>query len=152
MTLEQEISRGLLETKQTGLIQHVIEAVGLGDGMVKGNFTPSKQRPLVKDADGKPPSGMFRYSSVVGMIIYLSGHTITDIAFDFNLFAQYMFSPNIYHELALKRLSGYLKNTQDRGLVLDQNYDIFKVDAYPDSEFAGMYGHKNHDDMACAKS
>ena len=49
-----------------------------------------------------------------------------------------MFSPNLYHELALKRLAQYLKNTQDRGLVLDKNSDIFKVDIYPDSEFLGL--------------
>ena len=45
-----------------------------------------------------------------------------------------------------------MKNTQDRGLVLDPNSDIFKVDAYPDAEFSGMHGHKKHDDPACEKS
>ena len=44
-----------------------------------------------------------------------------------------MFIPNIPHELALKRLEQYLKNTQDRGLVLDPNSDIFKANAYPDA-------------------
>ena len=45
-----------------------------------------------------------------------------------------------------------MKHTQYRGLVLDTNSDIFKFDAYPDSEFAGMYGHKNPNDLACSKS
>ncbi len=27
-----------------------------------------------------------------------------------------------------------------------------KIDAYPDADFAGMYGHKDHTDPACAKS
>ena len=63
-----------------------------------------------------------------------------------------MFSPKIYHELALKRLTRYLKNTQYHGLVLDTNYDIFKVDAYPDVNFSGMCGHERHDDPGCAKS
>ena len=49
-------------------------------------------------------------------------------------------------------LAQYLKHTQDRGLVLVTNSDIFKVDAYPDSDFAGMYGHKNTDDLVCTKS
>ena len=57
--MELEINTGLLEMKQTGLIHRVIEAVGLDDGMMKGDFTPSEQRPLVKDADGKPPIGVF---------------------------------------------------------------------------------------------
>ena len=70
--------------KKTGLIQSVIEAVGLDDGMVKGKFTTSEQRILFMDADGEPSSGMFNYSSVVGMILYLSGHTRTNIAFAVN--------------------------------------------------------------------
>ena len=64
------------------MIQRVIETVGLDDGMEKGTFKPSEQRSLVKDADGKPPSGVFRYSSVVGMILHLSGHTHPYMAFD----------------------------------------------------------------------
>ena len=64
MTLGKERKTGLIDIKQTGLVQRVIEAVGLDDGMVKGKFTPSNQRPLVKDSDGKPPSGMFTHISV----------------------------------------------------------------------------------------
>ena len=63
-----------------------------------------------------------------------------------------MFSPNISHRFALKRLAQYFKNTQDLGLLLDPNSDIFKVDAYPDDDFSEMYGHKKHDDTACAQS
>ena len=42
MTLEQERKTELIDMKQTGLIQRVLEAVGLDDGMVKGKFTPSE--------------------------------------------------------------------------------------------------------------
>ena len=62
-----------------------------------------------------------------------------------------MFNPNRYHKLELKRLAKYLKNTQDRGIVLDTNSDIFKVDAYPDSDFTGMHRHKNHNAVVFAK-
>ena len=71
MTLEQERKIGLIEMKQTLLIQLVVEAIGLDNGMVKGEFTPSDQRPLVKDTNGEPPSELFSYISVVVMIIYL---------------------------------------------------------------------------------
>ena len=57
--------------KRTGLIQRVIEAVGLEDGMAKGKFTSSQHMPLVKDAYGEPPSGIFIYIRVVGMLLYL---------------------------------------------------------------------------------
>ena len=62
-----------------------------------------------------------------------------------------MFIPKISHALEFNRLARYLKNNQDFGLVLDPNYDTFKVDAYPDPDFAGMYGHKKHYYPACAK-
>jgi hypothetical protein len=35
--------------------------------------------------------------------------------------------------------------------VMNVSKDVYKVDAYPDADFAGMYGHKNHTDPACAK-
>ena len=84
VTLEQEINTGLLDMKQTGLIPRVIEAIGLEDGMGKGKFTPSEQRPLVKDAYGKPPSRMFRYIIIVGMLLYLSGNTCPYMDFTVN--------------------------------------------------------------------
>ena len=74
------------------------------------------------------------------------------IAFSVNCFARYMFIPRISHALAFKMLEQYLKNTQDLGLVLDPNYDIFKVDSYLDAYFARMYKHEIHDDPACSKS
>ncbi len=63
-----------------------------------------------------------------------------------------MFSPRHLHELALKRLGRYLKQTSDRGMAMNVFKDIYKVDVYPDANFAGMYGHKNHTDPAFAKS
>ena len=49
-----------------------------------------------------------------------------------------MFHPKRFHDLELKELTRYLKHNQDRGLVLNPNYDIFKVYAYPDVKFEGM--------------
>ena len=84
VTLERDPETNLLEMKQIGLIKRVIEALGLDDGLVKGKHTPSESRPLIKDLDGEPASGAFSYSSIVGMLLYLSGHTRPDIAFSVN--------------------------------------------------------------------
>ncbi len=113
VTSEQDPETGLLEMKQTGLIKQVIEALGLDDGCAKGKYTPSESKPFVKDINGNSASGAFSYSSIVGMLLYLSGHTHPDITFTVNCCAQYMFCPIHSHELALKRIGRYLKLTSD---------------------------------------
>jgi hypothetical protein len=107
---------------------------------------------LVKDINGDLASGAFSYSSVVGMLLYLSGHTRPDITFAVNCCARYMFCPKHLHELALKRIGRYWEQTPDRGMVMNPSSDVCKIDAYPDADFAGMYGHEEHTDHACAKS
>ncbi len=62
-----------------------------------------------------------------------------------------MFCPKHSHELALKRIGRYLKNTSSRGMVINPTREL-TIDAYPDAVFAGMYGHEKPTDPACAKS
>jgi hypothetical protein len=62
--------------KQTGLIKRVIEALGLDDGYSKGKHIPSEAKPMFKNQQGgEEAHGGFSYSSIVGMLLYLSGHT-----------------------------------------------------------------------------
>jgi hypothetical protein len=63
-----------------------------------------------------------------------------------------MFCPKHLHELALKHIGCYLKQTSDHGMVMNPSSDVCKIDAYPDADFAGMYGHEDHTDSICAKS
>jgi hypothetical protein len=149
--LERDSETGLLEMKQTGLIKRIIKALGLDNG-AKGKFTLSESKPLVKDVNGDLASGAFSYSSVVGMLLYLSGHTRPDITFAVNCCACHMFFPKHSHELALKRIGCYLKQTPNQGMFMNPSSDVCKIDAYPDANFAGMYGHEEHTDPACAKS
>jgi hypothetical protein len=37
-------------------------------------------------------------------------------------------------------------------MVMNPSNDVCKIDAYPDADFAGMYGHEEHTDPACAQS
>jgi len=106
---------------------------------------------LVKDINGDLASGAFSYSSVMGMLLYLSRHTCPDITFAVNCCARYMFCPKHSHELAPKQIGRYLKQTPYRGMVMNPSSDVCKIDAYPDADFAGMYGHEEHTDPACAK-
>jgi hypothetical protein len=111
----------------------------------------AETKPLVKDEDGVAAVEGFSYSSVVGMLLYLSGHTRPDITYVINCCARYMFCPKHSHELALKRIGRYLKNTSSRGMVINPTREL-SIDAYPDADFAGMYGYEKPTDPACAKS
>ena len=125
---------------------------GFDDGMAKCKWTPSKGTPLVKDEDGEPATGQFSYSSVIGMLLYLSGHSRPDITYTMNCCARYMFNPRHSHEMALKWIGRYLKATRKRGLILNPSKDLYKVDDYPDADFADMYGYENPTDPSCVKN
>ena len=84
---------GLIEMKQTGLIDRVLEALGLGTKYATNKWTPAEGKTLTRDENGEPPQGLFSYSSVVGMLLYLAGHTRLDIAYAVNCCARYMFNP-----------------------------------------------------------
>ena len=97
-----------------------VEALCLDeDGYARVKHTPAETKPLVKDEDGVAAVEGFSYSSVVGMLLYLSGHTQPDNAYAVNCCARYMFCPKHSHELALKRIGRYLKNTSSRGMVIN---------------------------------
>ena len=120
--------------------------------MPKVKYTPARYVPLVNNEDGVPVSVSFNYSSVIGMLIFLSRHTCPYIAFAVNFCARYMFCPKHSHEEALKQISQYLKLTRDCGLVLNPNVDLFKIYSYPYAYFDGMYGHENLTCPECVNS
>jgi hypothetical protein len=142
---------GYLEMKQTGLIDRILEALGLDSKLATSKWTPAEAKPLTRDLDGEGPQGSFSYSSVVGMMLYLAGHSRPDIAYSVNCCARYMFSPRLSHEKALKRIGRYLKATRDKGLILKPCHGL-QIDAFPDADFAGLYGYAKITDSECVKS
>ena len=59
------------------------------------------------------------------MLLYL-GHTHPDIAFAVFQSTRYTFEPKQSHKAALKRIWCYLKETADKGLILD-----FEINSLP---------------------
>ena len=150
--LECDEETGILKMKQPVFIDLVISAVGLEDGMSKVKYTPSFSVPLVKNQDDVPVSGSLNYISVLGIRICLSGHTLPEIAFAFNVCARCMFFPKHFHEESLKPIVRYLKLIWDSGLILNPNRELFKIYSYPDPDLSGMCGHEKPNDTACFKS
>jgi hypothetical protein len=112
--MEHDPDTVFLEMKQEGLTLCIIEAMGLDVGTVTPKWTPAESTTLVKDAEGAPANGAVSYSSIVGMLLYLSGHTHPDNAYAVNCAAWYIFCPKKSHEEALKRVGRYLKATRNR--------------------------------------
>ena len=80
VTLERNNETGFLEMFQDGLIESIVEALGLYYGMVMKNNTHLEVKQLVKDKYGHPGHGKLSYISGVLIILYLAGHTRPNIA------------------------------------------------------------------------
>ncbi|KAL7465130.1 hypothetical protein ACHAXS_005455 [Conticribra weissflogii] len=138
---------------QPGLTKRIVEALGLHCSHSTSIATPAKCSALPKDLDGSPALASFNYASIIGMLLYLSGHSQPDIAFSVHQCARYTFHPTRRHEMALLSIGRYLKGTLDKGLVLTPSLDtVLPVDCFPDADFAGLYGHKDSQDPHCARS
>ncbi|KAL7474513.1 hypothetical protein ACHAW6_000490 [Cyclotella cf. meneghiniana] len=74
------------------------------------------------------------------MLLYLMGRTCPNTAYAVNSCACYMFNPCLSHEKAFKQMCRYLKATCDKGLILKPCSEL-KVNAFPDADFSGLYGH-----------
>ena len=109
--------------------------------LTTNKWTPAEHNPVVKDVDGEGPQGSFSYSRVVGMLLCLSGHSQPAIAYAANCCVRCMFNPMLSHDKALRRIYRYLRATRDRGLIMRPSSG-FKVEAFPDADFAGLYGYK----------
>ena len=62
---------GQLEMKQEGMIDQVIEALGLDDVSIHEKWTPCEAKSLVKYAIDENAHREFRYSSVIGVLLYV---------------------------------------------------------------------------------
>ena len=142
---------GEVTLTQQGLIQRIIDALGCND--LPGVDTPAEEV-LGKDEDGESPQCTFNYASVIGMLWYLYGHSRPDLGFAVSQAARFSFSPKRSHELALIRIGQYLKKTKTQGMILKpmSKSGSFKMDAYVDSDFMGLYGKEKRTDPCNVKS
>ena len=140
---------GFVELTQTGLIDRIISAMGLEDATA--TKTPAEYGALPKDELGESCNGDFNYASIVGMLLYLQGHSRPDIAFSVSQCARYTFSPKLSHEIALKRIGRYLNETRTKGLIMRPSKTI-QVDCYVDSDFAGLWSYEDSQDPTCVRS
>ena len=124
---------------QSGLAKCVVEALGLCTKYTNSLSTPAECGALPCDPSGTPYTGPISYSSVVGMLLYLTGHSRPDCSFAVHQCARYTFEPKFSHITALSRISKYIKGTLDKGLILDPS-DELSLECCPDADLAGLWG------------
>ena len=134
---------------QTGLIDRIITTMGLENANPKE--TPAKHGTLPKDAQGEDCNEDFNYASVVGMLLYLEGHSRPDISFAVNQCSRYTFAPKRSHKEAIKHIGRYLKGTRDKGITLKPTKDL-KIDCFVDDDFAGLWGYEDDQDPTSVRS
>jgi hypothetical protein len=142
---------GTFMLTQTGFIKRVIDALGLHADFTSPKDTPADTTPLSKDINGEAADPLDQYTSVVGMLLYLSGHTCPDIAFAVQQCVRYTFKPTKRHVTALKHIGRCLKGTQSKEIIMKPSKHIH-VDCYPDADFAGLYNHEDSQDPHCVRS
>ena len=140
---------GTVELLQSGLIDRIITAMGLENA--NSISTPAEYGALPKDEEGEPCNEDFNYPAIVGMLLYLQGHSRPNIAFATAQCARYSFCPKMSYEKKIKRIGGYLVGTRSKGLIMTPNNDL-NVDCCVDSVFADLWSYEEAQDPTCVKS
>jgi hypothetical protein len=122
---------------QTGLIDQILEDVGLVGDKVTTKRTPAKEV-LQPHPSAAPFDAPWQYRSLIGKLNFLAQNTRPDIAMAVHMCARFVTKPNRVHQDAVKYLCRYLFYTRTRGLILRPTGDN-RLNAYVDSDFAGQW-------------
>lgn len=102
------------------------------------NSVPATLTPLGKDVDGKSMTEDWNLRSIIGMLLYLSGNTRSDIAFAVCQAARFVSNPKQSHATGVKTILRYLKGTQDKGTTVEIS-DSSDLIHWVDAEFGGLF-------------
>jgi len=132
------------------LIKKIIAAAKMED--CNPNWTPTKLTPLGADADGENyDHSEWKYSSIVGMLLYLSTNTRPDLTFAVSQVSRYNQKPKVSHATAVKTIIRYLKRTADMGTIVKLSGKLDLV-CYVDSDYSGLFGHEDPRNADSARS
>ena len=145
-----KLADGTIHMHQQGLIKKIIKAAHM-EGC-NPNHVPASQVALGSDPNGTPwPQTPWRYSSIVGMLLYLATNTRPDIQFAVSQVARFNNNPKIPHASAVKTIVRYLQGTSTMGTVINFTNKLDIV-CYADADHAGMFGREPECNPIGAKS
>ena len=141
---------GSFTLTQPALIQKIIAATNMKDcNPVSTPATPNQT--LAKDPDGQPMTDTWSYSSVTGMLLYLSTNTRTDLVFAVSQVCRFNHSPRQSHAQAVKRIVRYLAGTMDMGTIMQPDGTL-ALNCWSDADFAGLYNVDPPEEASSARS
>ena len=141
--------RGTFELRQMGLIDQVLENLGMTD--CNPCATPADTTPVGRCLEEDLMTDEWVYASVVGQMLYLANNSRPDIAYAVNSACRHTHSPRKSHAIALKRIARYLKGTRERGLIMKPANHL-GIDCYCDSDFMGLWKSEKPTDPICVRS
>jgi hypothetical protein len=146
----EKLPDGTKRMTQTGLIKKILAACKMEN--CNGRDLPTTQTALGSDPDGELYNHLeFHYSSIVGMLLYLSNNTRPDITYAVSQVARFTNKPKVSHAKAIKSIVRYLSRTADKGFDIkpDGSYDLR---CWVDADFAGLHNMEPEQTKTSAKS
>jgi hypothetical protein len=133
---------GSIHMHQSKLIKKIIAAAKMDEA--SPNWTPAPMSAFGSDPEGTDyDQKSWKYSSIVGMLIYVCTNTRPDISFTVSQVAKYCTSPEQSHTTAVKPIIRYLKRTSEKGIYINFTGRLDMVD-YVNADFAGLFGSEHN--------
>ena len=123
-----------LTMTQIGLIERILSVMSMEDCNHK--YNTADKDPLCKNIDGGPCCEGWDYSSIVGILLYLTGSTRPDISYAVHQCTRFSHSPKRSHELGVKYIARYLKKTEE--IIMNPDRKKMRIKMFADADFAGL--------------
>ncbi len=138
-----------VKMSQPGLIKKLLELTDMVD--CAEQYVPARREAVGSDPDGEPWTETWTLPQANGTLLYLATNTRPDIAFAVSQTARYNHCPRKSHATAVKKIVRYLKGTMHEGITYKLP-SCFDIEAYADSDYAGLYRQEPDEDPTSVKS
>ena len=133
------------EMTQPFLIERILSLLGLDRGRTNEKCNPVGKPLLNKDLNGVERKYSWNCRSAIGILTYLTGSVMPDLAMAVHQCARFSNNPKRSHEQAVMRIARYLLSTRDKGIICKPDYSK-GLEIFVDADFAGGYDPKNSTD------
>ena len=135
MSLDRNRAEHTLKMSQHRLASELVDKYGLKEAKTKSIPMSPSIRITQTQEDKILDKEVYRYSELVGSLLYLSVCTRPDTAQAVGVLARHMATPSMDHWTAAKAVLRYVAGTLDLGITFRQTSTA--VEGYCDADFAG---------------